>query len=200
MVPDPVILVVPDHTSELVVVMNPLERYFPSIVLFMVLISPNQSEKPFSMFSICLVFIGRVVQAHLRPKVIDFPIFIFVFLFLSVFFITCYRSHCKLEEVSKGVLIFSENEEDVASLSVTPCIMVLSVSRPAAAGFSVEMLGKSRVLAKGAKSWPCSKGVDSLVNRLLPSASVPRHARFSSRAGFKCISTCNIAFSSSEAF
>ena len=32
-----------------------------------------------------------------------------------------------------------ENEDGVAPLSVTPCIMVLSVGKTAAAGFSVEM-------------------------------------------------------------
>ena len=35
--------------------------------------------------------------------------------------------------------ILSENEYEAAALSVTSCIMVLSVSEPAAAGFSVEM-------------------------------------------------------------
>ena len=40
-------------------------------------------------------------------------------------------------------LTFSENEDDVAAFSVTPCIMILSVGEPAAAGFSVEMSDSS---------------------------------------------------------
>ena len=49
-----------------------------------------------------------------------------------------------------------------------------------------------------AKSWPCSMGVDSLVNLLFPLSSDPCPAWFSSRAGFYRISTSSIAAVSSE--
>ena len=91
----------------------------------------------------------------------------------------------------KVFLSRSENEEDVAALSATPCIMVLSVGDPAAAAaaFSVEMSdssdisSRSRVPLEVAKSWPCSTGIDSLVNFLFPFCCVPRHALFSSSMG-----------------
>ena len=50
MVPDLVAVVILDCTSELVIVMNSLDGFIPSIVLLMVLTASKGSEWPFTMF------------------------------------------------------------------------------------------------------------------------------------------------------
>ena len=100
----------------------------------------------------------------------------------------------------------SENEEDVAGLSVTPCIMVLSMGDIVVAIFSVEMWDHSDISSPSrfpvdvAKSWPCSTGVDSLANLLFPLPSGPCPSRFSSMAGSGWTSTSSFALWPSEVF
>ena len=52
------------------------------------------------------------------------------------------------------------------------CIKVFSVDEPPFAGVkmsdSSDISSRSRVSVEVAKTWPCSTGVDSLVNLLLP--------------------------------
>ena len=97
----------------------------------------------------------------------------------------------------KVFLTRSENEEDVTNFSVTPCVMVLLADDPAPAAFSFERLDTSDISSQSrepvevAKSWPCSTGVNLLVNLLFHFSSVPHPAWFSSRAGW--ISTSSIA-------
>ena len=76
----------------------------------------------------------------------------------------------------------SENDEDVASFSVKPTIMVLSAGDLVIATFSVEMSdssdisSRSKVPVEVAKSWPCSTGVHSLANPLFALPSGPCHS------------------------
>ena len=83
------------------------------------------------------------------------------------------------EKVPKVFFSLSENDEDVAGCSVTPSIVVLSVGDLVVAIFSVEMSdssdisSRSQVPVEELKSWPCTIGVDLLVNLLFPLGSHP---------------------------
>ena len=93
------------------------------------------------------------------------------------------------KKLTKVLITLSENVEEVAGFSVTPCILVLSVGDLVVATFSVEMSdsydisSRSSVPVEVSKSGHCSTGVDSLANFLFPLPSDPCPARFSSMTG-----------------
>ena len=92
-----------------------------------------------------------------------------------------------MERSFKVFFTRSENEEDIAGFSATPCIIVLSVGDLVVATFSVEMSDsseislRSRFPVENAKSWPCSTGVDALANLQFPLPSIPRAGRMDGR-------------------
>ena len=114
-------------------------------------------------------FHGSNSSGSLETQIYRLPHFHFLFILPGYLLHCLLRLQLKLERSFSNVFFtLSENEDDIAALSVTPDIMVLSVGKPAAAGFSVEMSDSSdisshsRVLVEVAKSWPCSTRQPSL--------------------------------------
>ena len=59
----PVILFFPGCTSELVMFTNSFDCCDPSMVLFIVLTTPNRSDEPVSLLVYCFIFVSRTVEA-----------------------------------------------------------------------------------------------------------------------------------------
>ena len=144
-IPDSVFLSVPNCTSELVMVMKSLDFCVPSIVLFFC----SDFTKPIRIASLhvcgCFVFMYRTVQTYLRD-----PKSSFSSLSSSSFWMSTSSLVSVIlvngKKILKMFLTFSENEEDVAVFSVTPCMILLSVGDPAVTAFSFEISGQFRHL------------------------------------------------------